>query len=140
MIFQPLVSYNGGILVAFTLPMKLWTYEEGAGMGGEDTTASGIPSSYVVRWDQATKWSLRFTDAERTAVMEWLKFSVMHKNMPFDVYFDQAVLSSRYTVYLESPKAAERIQATREDATPWVWTTDVTFRSVNSTRFSMAVR
>jgi hypothetical protein len=140
MIFQPLVSYNGGILVAFSLPMKLWQYEEGPGMGGEDTTASGLPSSYVVRWDQAVKWTIRFTDAERTIVMEWLRWAMMNKNVAFDVYFDQAVLLSKYTVYLESPKVSERIRPTREEATPWVWTLDVMFRSVNSTRFDMAAR
>lgn len=139
MIFQPRIVYDVSTEVIFTVPMKPWEYEEGAGLGGEDTSAAGVPESYTVRWDQFIKLTLRFTEAERAAVMDWLLWAVQHKGTPFSLFIDQTDVTG-IAVYLDSPTAKDRIQSPREQATPWIFTTQVTLRQVAGVRFNRAMR
>jgi hypothetical protein len=142
MIFQPLISYGAGpTLVNFSLPMKLWDYEEGAGMGGEDVSAAGIPTSYTVRWDQVMRWTLRFTEFEHDVVMDWLKWAMQNKNVPFTVYFDRTDISAlSWLVYLDEPAVKDRIKMPRESDAPWVMTTQVALRTVSGARPTRPVR
>jgi hypothetical protein len=135
MIYAPRFVYNGAVELALTLSQKLWTYEEGSGMGGEDTSAAGVPESYIVRWDQLMNMTLRYTEAERGAVMEMLKWCVSNKGTAFSLFHDQTDVTG-VAVYLESPKTSERIKSDRESGSPWVLTTTITLRSPTSVRFA----
>jgi hypothetical protein len=139
MIYQPKIVYaaGGGSTLNFSLSQKLWTYEEGAGMGGEDMSAAGVPVSYIVRWDQLLNVTLRFLESERAAVMDWLKWAQQNKSTSFSFYFDATDLAgAAYDVYLESPKVGERITMPREANSPWVMSTSVTLRQVTGVRIA----
>ena len=136
----PRIAYNnsGVITINFTLPQKWWTPDEGAGMGDEDISGSGIPVSYWVRWDHGVRIGLRFTDAERPTIMAWLEWSMKNKGIAFTFRFDQSVATD-LSMYLEAPKTGERISPTRNSQDPSVWELDVTLRSSNSTRIHQAI-
>jgi hypothetical protein len=134
MIFQPKIVYNG-ITVILSLSQKLWTYEEGPGMGGEDVSAAGVPESYVVRWDNIINVTLRFLESERDAVMEWIKWAMSNKGSVSVFYFDSTDPDvASYAVYMEKPKAGDRIAMPREQGSPWIMSTEVKLRTVSASR------
>lgn len=140
--WNPRIAYNYGaaVTINLTLSSSLYEPEEGAEgeLADEDTSAAGIPESYVVRWDQCANVTLRFTDAEAVSVRTFLELAVKNKGTSFTFRLDQNDAATSYTCYLERPRAGERIKFRRVDDGPW-WEVDITIRSTNGTRIHNAL-
>lgn len=135
----PRFSYNAGTILTLTYPQRFWEPEEGIGMGDEDVSASGVPESYWVRYDQACGVTIRFLDSERVAVMTMLEWMVKNKGTAWFYRFDAANAGTEYSVYLETPRVGDRIKPRRDTRAPWLWELDLLIRSSNGTRIHQAL-
>lgn len=130
--FIPLITYDGPLgttELAFSLPQKLWTPEEGIGFGDEDESAAGIIFAYVVRYEYCVRVILRFTDDERLEVMEALKWIIQNKDDAVLYRFDSDDIATEFSVYVDEPKVGERIRPMREEGDASVWSVPLLIRS-----------
>lgn len=135
--FAPLITYDTpSVFLPLTLSQKWWEPEEGVGFGDEDETDAGMPHSYVVRYDQRVGATLRFTDDERVAVMQFIEWAMKNRETSFLFRFDQNDAGTEFEVYLETPAPGEMVRPTRGTAF-WTWELPVMLRSVAGERFNV---
>lgn len=136
MLFKPRFVYNNGgvVTITLTIAQRLWAPSEGGGIAGEDTSAAGVPESYVVRYDHTVDVIIRFTDAERVAVLNFIEWALKNKGTTFTFRFDADDAGTEYTMYLVSPKANDVVQPRRDNGAPWVWELGLTMRNSAGTR------
>lgn len=134
----PYIEYGASIPVDFTLDAAFPKPSSGVGYGDEDMSGAGIPISYVVRYDEWAELKLRFTDDEYDAVMAFLAYQMVNRAEPFYLQFNVDDIATRFSVYLDTPKANSRARPTRHQQDASVWEFSITVRSVNSTNLHVS--
>lgn len=114
----PKVVYAGGTVLLFSLPQRAWTPGSTV-VGGTDTSAAGVPETFVVRRDRTLDVRLRFREAEWPAVRAWLEWA-QDTAGAFDWYPDRD-LATGHTCYLASPPAGEEIRPERSESFRGHW-------------------
>lgn len=136
----PKVIYNirnndpaTGLVLALSLPQRLWTPASTA-VGGTDTSAAGIPESFVIRRDQMLDVRLPFWEGEWPAVHAWLTW--MQDNAGSCRFFPDRDGTLYHTCYLESPKMGEEVRPERGDH-PGIYEIGVRLRDTGGRAFDV---
>lgn len=93
-----------------SLPQRLWT-PASLTVGGTDTSAAGVPESFVIRRDQLLDVRFQFLEGEWPAVHAWIRW--MQDTAGSCDYFPDRNVSTSYPCYLESPKVGEEVRPER---------------------------
>lgn len=133
----PRVEYNGGVdTLNFTQPQKIWV-PMARSIGGSDMSDSGTPEAYIIRRDQLCRTEIRFLESEWVDVDTWLE--AVQTGQPFDWWFDQSDDSTKYNVYLDTPKLGDgEVEPERDDYTR-IFTLPITIRTVDGSRFDVRI-
>ena len=108
----PKISYGiTPTVITFTQTQKLWSVFS-RDVGGSNKTDGGIPEAFVIRREQLCEVELGFLESEWATVDAWLANAIQGNS--FDFWFNKVDNATKYTVYLESPKAGEDIKPKRE--------------------------
>lgn len=107
----PKVIYNG-VTVTLSLPQRPWTPGSTA-VGGTDTSAGGVPESFVIRRDQTLDVRLQLWEREWPAVHAWLSW--MQGTAGSCQFFPHREDTLNHTCYLDTPKVGEEIRPERGD-------------------------
>lgn len=113
MMWIPRVEYGptaAKTVFAFSLPQRLWTPASLA-VGGTDTSAAGVPESFVIRRDEFLDLRLAFWEREWVAVHAWLAW--MQDTAQTCAFFPDRNGSQSFQVWLETPKVGEEIRPER---------------------------
>ena len=134
--YCPKIIWNGNTL-QLRLPCQPWT-PLSKGIGGTDTSGSGIPVSFQVRRDQMCQVTLRFFEAEWPLVEAWLAWAQATATA-FTFYLDGNDPTSQHTCYLEAPAMGSEVLPTRDGETIGAYTIDVRLRDTSGTRFDYRI-
>lgn len=134
--YVPKVEYGSGpTVLRFTHWQKLWT-PSSQPVGGSNVSDSGVPETFIIRRDQKVDLELRFTEAELASVMAWLEWA-QDNATSFYYWFNAEDITTRYSVYLESPSLGDGEIKPDRDEYRSVYSIKVTLRSTNGTRFDV---
>lgn len=133
--FIPKIEYaNPTITLELTQPQKLWTPSIQS-IGGSNVSDAGVPETFIIRRDQLVNVEVRFTEAEWDAVADWLEWA--QEGVAFYYWFNGTDITTRYSVYLQSPNLGDgEIQPTR-DTYRGVFSVRLVLRSATGTRFDV---
>ena len=123
---------DSAVGVDFTLDTPCYAWIPGSeGVGGREFSAGRVPASYEVRRDHTLRLTLRFTEAEWTAIRTMLEHG--GRGTLITVYLD----GTSRPCYLLLPALGERVEPRRADFpglyeidTEWVDNSDVGWDAV----------
>jgi hypothetical protein len=135
--WKPRIEYNDGSAktVTFsTMQKRLW--QPGTfGEGGSKRVASGVGEGFVIRFDGLMRVTLLFTEAERVAVLAWLRWA-MSTMQTFTFRFDAGDAATAVVCDLESPRMGERVDTPRDD-NPQYMQLEITLRRTDGLEFDV---
>lgn len=134
--YCPRIVWNGYTL-QLRLPCQPWA-PVSKGIGGHDTSGSGIPVAFQLRRDQMCQVTLRFYEAEWPGIEAWLAWA-QSTAASFAFRLDGNDATSQHTCYLETPSMGDEIAPTRDDGTIGAYTIDVRLRDTSGTRFDYRI-
>jgi hypothetical protein len=136
-LWLPQITYNSGsvVTVNFTRPLKHLLVPSTFGEGGSKRVASGAKEGFVIRWDGLVRVVFLFTEAERPAVLTWLRWA-MSTGASFTFRFDAGDATTQYTVDLEEPNVGERVETPR-DQDPLYYQLTATLRRTDGNEFDV---
>lgn len=103
------VTY-GATSLTFGLPARPWTPgTRGVGAGAE-TSAAGIPSTWVTRRERTLQIVQRFTEGQWPAVRAFLDHAQVGGTF---AWFPDSTVGTSHTCYLVSPTIDEDVRPTR---------------------------
>jgi hypothetical protein len=103
----------GDIDYTFALPMRPPTPRKAA-IGGSETSATGVPASYVVRRDYLLAVPLRFEE-EDWGDVEYLIDTMQDHAVEIEFFPDAEEVADSYFCWLESPGMGEAWEPSRSD-------------------------
>lgn len=107
----PKVEYDEGrATLRLTLPQNLWVPGSTA-VGGSETSAAGVPESFVIRRDQTLDVRLRLRESEWPAVHAWLAW--MQDTAGSCRFFPDRDALDGHPCYLQSPGVGDEIRPER---------------------------
>lgn len=112
---------------ALRLPSRAWDRRTPT-IGGSRTAASGTPAAHVVRRDYVLGLMLRLWEAEWQSFERFMVWAQADES--FLWYPDARVNSQSFLVYLETPKVATDIVASRDPNYPKVLETKIELRTI----------
>lgn len=134
--YCPEIVWNGNTL-QLRLPCQPWV-PISQGVGGSDTSGSGVPVAFQVRRDQLCQVVLRFFESEWPGVEAWLAWAQATAGS-FTFRFDGNDAASQHTCYLALPAMAGQVLPVRDGSTIGAYTIDITLRDTTGTRFDYRI-
>lgn len=120
----------GGLVWEASLPCYPWILED-TSIGGRDTSAAGVPASYVVRWDALVNLRLRLREAEWPELLAVLAAGQEADGSGAGVitWYPDALVDASIAVWLEAPAHGEEFAPSRLENLPRLMELDIVLRA-----------
>lgn len=102
-----------GTDITLSLPPHPWEHGLRAAGAGRMTSAAGVPSSWVTRWEYPFALVLRFEEGEWPSVRSMLMHGMQGQTITF---YPDAISPIGYVCYLEEPEAGDTVVPDRGEA------------------------
>lgn len=131
--FSPRIVYNA-ITLNLSLPLVPWGLTK-RDHGGFGEAGSGVTASYLQRRDHLLTTTIRFTEDEYEAVLNWLDWAMENAGTSFVFRLNQLDAATEYDVFLVNPHIGEDVKPVRTPNYIGAWQLEITLRTSAGGRF-----